>query len=1764
MSTALRNVIVLPKAQKPSPVWENLLKKLEIKHLPTISGANGLLSKWDTGKLLRGIGYAIIDARVSQGAKNPCDLKTTDKILAITQAVINLLPAKEVLSSDELGDLVEEVIGDHGEHLGAKAFILFRAMKGAHRHKAHSLHVIRRNNNVAPWMPEKIELAVRKAFIAMELDSAPAENITAAIVSKIAELGVTEIHIEAVQDIVIDTIKEQGYTAVAETYSQYRKRRATERTQRDKNLMDSNPALITTELMKRIEFASSNLSMPATKEEVARVLIKSLSENFTSAETRTATILNAKTLVEKDPAYALFAARILLSYIYEEALNWKVTDGLDTLKQAHQEAFKAYIPKGIDLKRLNPELAKFNLEFLAERLDPMADLELDILAAQTLYDRYLIHENKKRMECPQIFWMRVAMGLALGEKENTNEMAASFYELYKAKRFCSSTPTLFNAGTAHSQLSSCYLYVIQDNIESIMYRGIAENGFLSKWAGGLGGSWTKVRGKGGYIKGTNGESQGVIPFLKMHNDQLVAVNQCWDGETPIITAQGIKPISKVTTADLVLTEDGEFSPVKEALKFEQNGKPMLKIKAKHTEEMSVTSEHPLWAITDVPMEQSAKRTYTQLNAGKKKMDWVEPKALKAGDYLGTRIPTESKDITSFTEDDALFYGLMLGNGHIEDKQGFKEAGFTDAKETPFGEEGIQFIKEYLKKNGIHSWENTIHGNTTTIHWSWKNGVGGLKREDLYNEKNEKHIPGRFLLLPRHKAIKMAKGLILSDGGVYREDEIWFYTSSLPLARGFKYLMLKNGTPTYITKAGEKKEHTSFRNNGSTVTFPKTTLGYNIAVPATKVIAQELGVTPLTKANWLSHNGFIFTRIKSIKDTKPVETVYDLIIDGPASYCTTDVLAHNGGKRKGSGCAYLETWHNDIEEFLQLRKNTGDDRRRCHDMNTANWIPDLFMERIEKGENWTLFRSNEVADLHETYGAAFKKKYEAYEKQASEGKIYGKTISARGLWKLMLESIFETGHPWITFKDPCNVRSPQDHVGVVHSSNLCTEITLNTSNEETAVCFPAGTKILTDRGQANIETCHNANVLSPFADDGIKKPKAKNGEIYLKPEQSYQKATLINAGEKPTIKIETSCGNPIVATAEHPFLVYLKYGDKSANKEKTFVWKKAQDLKPGDRIHAPWTDSVHEESETWSDDYLCAGWMLGDGWCTDQSAGLVFGPDDTTAKEFVQPKVIKWYNKLPRDPQNRQECPSGYTQPNGVSCWGTQNKGFMDMLETSFGFSKAHAPLKQIPCKVWNLNTTEKRSFLAGLFSADGCAQPDGSIELSSASLKLLEETQLLLKEFGIHGRITWFYVKIRDRWQGAIRIGHPESCQNFAKHIGFKLNPTRQTEMESYIKKANPRNSNGVQFYKVKSIKDNGVLPVYNLEVKETRNFIANGMVVHNCNLGSINLSRHISDTGDINWDMLRDTIRIAVRMLDNVIDINFYPTEAAKLANTRHRPIGMGIMGLQDALHKRNIPFASQRAVEFNDHIMEFIAFHAYLSSSRLAKERGAYSTFEGSKWSRDILPQDTIALLEQERSKSTGVPLGGKLNWTEVRESIKKYGMRNSNVLAIAPTATISNITGCTPCIEPDYKHLFVKTNMSGDFTVINKYLVNKLKEFGLWDDAMLDDLKYYDGELSKITRIPDEIKEQFATAFEIEQNWLVEAAARRGKWIDMAQSLNLFLASPNPKVLSDLYRHLHLRGLKTSYYLRTQSASSIEKATLEVRAKQVIEEPNCESCQ
>ncbi|MDA0767436.1 MAG: ribonucleoside-diphosphate reductase subunit alpha [Verrucomicrobia bacterium] len=938
------------------------------------------------------------------------------------------------LSQNDLYLLIEKALIENDAHDVAKAVVFNRSYDRNGEivvsEEPHPMPVrlIRRNGNVVPWSESKIETAVRNAFLSSKEDPMPSAKVSRGVTLRVRTGDEAFVHIEDVQDMVQEELMRQGYFKVAESYILYRAERSRMRDVRQAELAEDpnqeSMVVVTapdgksdfwdgTELRKRIRFAAIGLTLNLSEDEIDQELRRSIGAEISQEGLRNTIILNAKALIERDADFAKFAARILLSYIYEEVLGWSILKhGVSQLKAAHKRAFKKYLRHGVKIKRINPEiLERYDLDRMAEALDPTADLDFDYLGIQTLYDRYLIVDKtgkkQRRLETPQFFWMRVSMGLFKAEEKDRESWAIRLYQLYKGRRFCSSTPTLFNSGTLHSQLSSCYLYKVDDSIESIMIRGIAENAFLSKWAGGLGGSWTAVRGTGAYIQGTNGESQGVIPFLKLHNDQLVAVNQ-------------------------------------------------------------------------------------------------------------------------------------------------------------------------------------------------------------------------------------------------------------------------------------------------------------------------------------------------------------------------------GGKRRGSGCAYLETWHNDITDFLELRRNVGDERRRTHDMNTANWIPDLFMKRMEARQEWTLFRSNEAKDLHDLYGKAFEKRYCEYEAMAEEGKVWSEKVQAIDLWKSMLKMLFETGHPWITFKDPCNVRSPQDHAGVIHSSNLCTEITLNTSDEETAVC------------------------------------------------------------------------------------------------------------------------------------------------------------------------------------------------------------------------------------------------------------------------------------------------------------------------------------------------------------------------------------------NLGSVVLDTHITKDGMLDHEMLAETITVAIRALDNVIDINFYPTDAAKTANSRHRPIGLGVMGLQNALFKKGFSFASDAAVDFNDEFMEAIAYYAYGASSDLSAERGSYSTYQGSKWDRGILPQDTVDLLEQERGQEVQVPRGGKMDWRPVREKIAKQGMRNSNVLAIAPTATISNIMGTTPCIEPNYKNLYVKSNLSGDFIVLNRELVQDLKKENLWNAEMLDQLKYFDGELADIQEISDEIKQKHLTVFGVGYERIIDAAARRQKWIDQSQSVNLFLAEPDMKGLSHMYRHAWHTGLKTTYYLRTMQANNIEKSTVATRQK------------
>ncbi len=911
--------------------------------------------------------------------------------------------------------------------------------------------VIRRDGKLTPFDRSKITIAMTKAFLAVEGSKAAASNrvyeqveqltqkVADSLLRHLAEDRL--IHIENIQDQVELALMRSENHKVARAYVLYREQHAQQRNRKGNPAPETDTVFINITLtdgaqhpitlaqladiidsaVKGLDFVDSNVILENSK--------TNLFEGMSEKDLYTSLVMSARAMIEQDPDYNYAAARLLLRGIIIETqsrISVVQQQNNDTQCGYYSEYFAQYINTGIELELLDPELGRYDLNKLSNALIASRDQNFTYMGLQTLYDRYFINDQGTRIELPQAFFMRVAMGLAMNEIDR-EQQAIEFYLLLSSFDFMSSTPTLFNSGTLHPQLSSCYLSTIPDDLAGI-YSSLKDNALLSKYAGGLGNDWTQVRGLGSYIKGTNGKSQGVVPFLKVANDTAVAVNQ-------------------------------------------------------------------------------------------------------------------------------------------------------------------------------------------------------------------------------------------------------------------------------------------------------------------------------------------------------------------------------GGKRKGATCAYLETWHIDIEEFLELRKNTGDERRRTHDMNTANWVPDLFMIRVAEEAQWTLFSPEETPDLHNLSGKKFATAYTGYEEKAARGDIKNfKTVNANDLWRKMLGMLFETGHPWITFKDPCNIRYTNQHIGTVHSSNLCTEITLHTNSNEIAVC------------------------------------------------------------------------------------------------------------------------------------------------------------------------------------------------------------------------------------------------------------------------------------------------------------------------------------------------------------------------------------------NLGSVNLAAHIDDQR-LNVEKLEKTITTAMRMLDNVIDYNFYAVGQARNSNLQHRPVGLGIMGFQDALYQLEIPYGGQDSVEFADRSMEAVSYFAIQASCKLAAERGRYASYDGSLWSQGILPFDSNTLLAEQRGNYIHIDTSSQMDWSQLRTQIQRHGLRNSNCLAIAPTATIANICGVSQSIEPAYQNLYVKSNLSGEFTVVNPYLAKALKKLSLWDTVMVNDLKYFDGSVTTIDRVPDSLKALFSTAFELDSCWLIEAAARRQKWIDQSQSLNLYLAQPSGKKLDQLYKLAWVSGLKTTYYLRSLAATQIEKNITSESINNETEttpkacritDPECEACQ
>ncbi len=1645
--------------------------------------------------------------------------------------------------------------------------------------------VIRRNGQLTGFDANKISAALMKAFLAVEHSQTPSTRIKQITrqLTKQAIVGISrrlretnKVHIEEIQDQVELALMRASEHKVARAYVLYREQHAAKRALQEEktvvSMVDDEGAsqpLSEQRLHQVIIEACDDLS-GVDSDVIIHDSLKNLFDGITERDLNNVLIMTVRALIEKEPNYTYVASRLLLDRLRTEAMT-HINHNLHhlTAKQMaefYPEYFKKYLACGIQHELLSPELMRFDIARLGQALHPKRDLNFTYLGLQTLYDRYFLHWQNTRFELPQAFFMRVAMGLAINE-DDREARAIEFYKLLSCFDLMSSTPTLFNSGTLRPQLSSCFISTIPDDLEGI-FSAIKDNAMMQKWAGGIGNDWTPVRGMGSVIRGTNGRSQGVVPFMKVANDTLVSVNQCFAPETLIHTANGIKPIQSIKKGDLVLGQRGQYREVKEHLTYLQKQGAMVEIDVKHSiNPIQVTTGHPFWVIKNVAIGSTTQKTLDKLEQGILQARWIEAGQLTKGDYVAQVIPEEVIPVDGFTEQDARLYGIMLGDGHCTQRQENWGLQFKwRVSGNPNTDAPLQFVRDYLNARGIHFWEKNSGENSLQIGWAYSLGVArdattgqfvsgepslNIGYHDLYNEQGEKSIASRFAHLPPQHTLALVQGLIETDGSISREKEIYFTTTSQDLAEGIRYQCLRLGIPT----AGQ---------------FNRITKVYNIRVPAVAKLAERVNCQALTKFNWIHYKNWLFTQIRSIKDITPTPIVHDLKVEGDESYMTVSALAHNGGKRRGSGCAYLEVWHIDIDEFLELRKNTGDERRRTHDMNTAAWISDLFMQRVHDADSWSLFSPDETPDLHDLYGKPFNERYEYYEALGQQGKlnIY-KQVSAVELWRKILTMLFETGHPWLCYKEPCNIRSPQQHVGVVHSSNLCTEITLNTkayadsvkniSEGEIAVCFPAGTQILTREGQKSIEQCDGQEILVPFSED-------------LTAQHRWLKTKLLPQGKKQVYELKVKNGMSIEATEEHPFLVQ---DSMDHDKPPTYRWKKLKDLKMGDAIVCPLTDAIYNDTGEQDEEFTAAGWMLGDGWFSQVNG---YGASFTSSEKMAQHSVIPILNRWHQESElgmnaTYSDIPTPYTQPNGKVNWHSKRQSFISYLQQRFGFAPMKNAEKYISMQIKTAQPNQIGSFLSGLFSANGCVMRDKRrkrssvlVALSSASEQLLCEVQLLLKPFGIHGRLRGGQVTGRgEHWQGKLEIRDKRSILNFEQFIGFSLSPEKQARLSEY--KLQLPDKSAFQHAAIVSIMPTQIKEVFDLSLEEDHSFIANGLVVHNCNLASINLPAHIEDD-KLNEAKLQRTVTTAMRMLDNVVDINYYSVPQAKNANLKHRPVGLGIMGFQDSLYKMRIPYSTREAVEFADKTMELISYYAISASSDLAKERGKYASFDGSLWSQGILPIDSIQRLKAERGNNLELNTNARLDWDSLREKVKKQGMRNSNTMAIAPTATISSICGVSQSIEPMYQNLFVKTNLSGGFTIINQYLVQDLKALGLWDDVMINDLKYYDGSVQNIERIPQHIKALYATAFEIASHWLIECAARRQKWIDQSQSLNLYMKETSGRKLDALYKLAWIRGLKTTYYLRTMGATRVQKTTVTPSTQDMkaclITDPECESCQ
>lgn len=1182
--------------------------------------------------------------------------------------------------------------------------------------------------------------------------------------------------------------------------------------------------------------------------------------------------------------YGTLAARIAISN-HHRSTSDKFTEVVQTL--AHQTVEKTGEPMSIVSQEL-VEICEKHADSINQKIDYERDYLFDYFGFKTLEkQKYLLRDTRGTvLERPQHLIMRVALAL-WGSHPDGLERAFETYDLLSQKAFIHATPTNFNAGTPRQQLSSCFLQAMKSDSITGIYDTLKDCAIISKHAGGIGLHIHNIRAKGALIKGTNGTSNGIVPMLRNFNDTARYVDQCFTPETLIYTENGPKQIQDVSVSDKVLSSDGLYHKVKMPIRHEYQGK-MLEIQVKNAiYPIRTTPEHQILALQRQAKGVNFDVIRNRLEKSIAAPEFVDANELQEGDFVVFPIPTYAHDIEEITEEDCRFYGIMLGDGTIS----YAASGVTLNEITKV--QTIEFVKQYLSSRGINY--NIYRGEgSLNIRWSTATPRFKLTRSQLYDSNGHKKWDTPMLHLPLHKIQQIIKGIIETDGCVGTK-EISIELSSLGLIESIRYALLRMGA----LSSGYTRNRVG---NVSTYKNITTRLPTNVVrVPRIKAIMDMFPNAPNGEFfSYLTHGNKLYTRIEDITEVEYSGIVHDFEIDDPHDYTVAHLgVAHNGGgKRNGSFAIYLEPWHADVEDFLKLKLNTGSEEERCRDLFYALWIPDLFMERVEKNQPWTLFCPSEAPGLADVYGEEFRTLYEKYE---AEGRGR-KQVDAQKLWFKVLDSQIETGTPYLLYKDAANEKSNQKNLGTIKSSNLC---------------VAPETYILTDKGQIQIQELAGQEV------------RVWNGD-------KWSNTTVMKTGEQQKlITIHLSNGSQLTCTPYHKFIVRKDTSDRTP-------------LSSAER---------------------------------------------TDANNLVEGMLV--------------EC----------------------------------------------VDLKENRTF---------------------TKIKSIEDN---------------------DRVDDTYCFNEPEN------HAGVF----------------------------------NGILTGNCTEIIEYSSPDETAV----CNLASLALPTYVENK-QFNYEKLRHVVKVAIRNLNRVIDINYYPTPETKTSNMRHRPVGLGVQGLADVFALMRVPWESDKAAEINQRIFEHIYFAAVESSYEIAQKEGPYSTFEGSPMSKGIFQFDMWKI----------TPITEKeLDWDHLKASVQLFGVRNSLLLAPMPTASTSQILGFNECIEPFTSNIYTRRTLAGEFIVINRYLMKDLEKLGLWSEMMKQQIIARNGSVQGIDQIPESIQKLYKTSWEIKQKTLIDMAAARGAFICQSQSLNLFVADPNYAKLTSMHFYAWRKGLKTGlYYLRTRAPVMAQKFTID----------------